>query len=180
MKLLRNCCAFLAVSFFALAASSAFAEHHLEIGDKAPRVGSRNQDGQRWSVSRSFGKRLLLIYFYSGDNLPGSIKEACAYRDRLSEFKAQGVDVVGISFDSVDNQKKMAFNYDINFPLIADKDGHVADAYGVRLAKHDKIDRNVSFLIGLDGKIAYITSWPDPLVQLEQMRLAVKTLNTKT
>jgi peroxiredoxin Q/BCP len=180
MKILRYCLALLSVFTLALAAPSAVAAHHLQVGDKAPRVGGINQEGEKWSVSTDFGKKYLLLYFYPRDNTPGCTKEACGLRDRMGELKSEGVDVVGVSFDSAESHKKFAFDYDLNFPLIADTDGHIADAYGARQAPHEKIDRRISFLIGLDGRIIHITDSPDPQVHLEEMRLAIKRLNAKS
>jgi len=180
MKTSRNWFVLLSLLTFALAAQSVLAAHHLKVGDKAPRIGGKNQDGERWSLADDIGKKMLLLYFYPRDNTPGCTKEACGLRDRMGELKTQGVDVVGVSFDSVDSHKSFAFNYDLNFPLIADTDGHIADAFGARKSPHDKIDRRISFLIGLDGKIVHITDSPNPQVHFEEMQKAIKNQNAKS
>ena len=91
----------------------------------------------------------------------------------------EGVDVVGVSFDSVDSHKTFVFKYDLNFPLIADTNGKIADAYGARMSPDKKMARRVSFLIGLDGKIIHVTDSPNPDVHLQEMQHAIKDLQAK-
>ena len=64
----------------------------------------------------------------------------------------------------------------LNFPLLADTDGKIADAYGVRMTGRD-MARRVSFLIGLDGKIAHVTDTPNADTHLSEMKEAVEKLN---
>src|ERR1700677_4546702 len=103
------------------------------VGDKAPLVEGKDQDGKDWKLSDSIGKQAVLLYFYPKDNTPGCTKEACGLRDRMSDLKKDNVKVVGVSFDTVDSHKGFMFKYDLNFPLIADPDGKIADAYGARM-----------------------------------------------
>ena len=179
MKTTRYSFALLAALAFAFAAQSTHAAHTRKVGDKAPRVQGITQDGTNWKLSDEIGKNIVLLYFYPKDNTPGCTKEACGLRDRIGDLKAQGVDVVGVSFDSVDSHKNFIFKYDLNFPLIADIDGRIADAYGARMPGDKKMDRRISFLIGLDGKIAHITDSPNPEVHLEEMQKAIKQLGAR-
>lgn len=181
MKTIRNSPALIAALVLAVTALSAFAaEHvHLKVGDKAPLVKGEKQDGETWKLADEIGKNVVLLYFYPKDDTPGCTKEACSLRDRIGDLKSQGVEVVGVSFDSSDSHKSFIFKYNLNFPLIADTKGKIADAYGARMGMDKRMDRRISFLIGLDGKIAHITDSPNPQVHLDEMQAAIKNLKNK-
>lgn len=148
----------------------------LKVGDKAPLVDGTDQDGHGWKLSKDLGKKIVLLYFYPKDDTPGCTKEACGFRDRMAELKNEGVEVIGISFDNADSHKRFIFKYNLNFPLIADTGGSIADAYGVRREPGKKMAKRVSFLIGLDGTIAHITDSPDAETHLTEMQAAVAKL----
>jgi peroxiredoxin Q/BCP len=179
MKSIRNYFVLLSALAFAFAAQTTLAAHPPKVGDKAPRVQGPDQEGKTWKLASEIGKNVVLLYFYPKDDTPGCTKEACGLRDRLGDLKAQGVDVIGVSFDSVDSHKSFVFKYGLNFPLIADTNGKIADAYGARMGPDKKMARRVSFLIGLDGKIVHITDSPNPDVHLQEMQSAIKSLNGK-
>jgi len=151
-----------------------------KVGDKAPLIKGVDQDGNKWKLSQDLGSKLVLLYFYPKDDTPGCTKEACGLRDRIGDLKAENVDVVGVSFDSADSHKKFAFKYNLNFTLLADTNGKIADAYGVRMAPERKMARRVSFLIGLDGRILHVTDSPNPDVHLEEMQRAIRQSYVKT
>jgi thioredoxin-dependent peroxiredoxin len=153
----------------ALAADSAAMP---KVGDKAPLVEGNDQDGKPWKLSDDVGKKLVLLYFYPKDDTPGCTKEACGFRDNIEALKADNVEVIGVSFDSGDSHQKFISKYKLNFPLIADTDGKIADTYGVRMAGRS-MDRRVSFLIGLDGKIVHVTDSPKAETHLSEMKEAV-------
>lgn len=146
-----------------------------KVGDKAPLVEGKDQAGQAWKLSDDVGKKVVLLYFYPKDDTQGCTKEACGFRDSLDALKAQNVEVIGVSFDSGDSHQKFIAKYNLNFPLIADTDGKIADAYGVRM-NNRKMDNRVSFLIGLDGKIAHVTNSPDAEKHLTEMKEAAAKL----
>ena len=179
MKTIRNSFALLCALAFTFAAQSSPAADSPKVGDKAPLVRGKDQDGNKWKLADDIGKNVVLLYFYPKDNTPGCTKEACGLRDRIGDLKAQGVEVIGVSFDSVDSHKSFVFKYDLNFPLIADTDGKIADAYGARIPDK-KMARRVSFLIGLDGKIVHVTDSPNADVHLDEMQRAIKKLNGKS
>jgi peroxiredoxin Q/BCP len=180
MKTIQNSVALFSALAFAFAAQSMPAANSPKAGDKAPLVKGVDQDGNKWKLAGEIGKNIVLLYFYPRDNTPGCTKEACSLRDRIGDLKAQGVKVIGVSFDSVDSHKDFVFKYGLNFPLIADPDGKIADAYGARMGGGKKMARRVSFLIGLDGKIVHVTESPNPDVHLEEMQRAINTLNAKS
>jgi thioredoxin-dependent peroxiredoxin len=149
----------------------------LSVGDPAPRVSGLDQDDSPWKLDSLIGKNIVLLYFYPKDNTPGCTTEACGLRDRLGDLRKGKVEVVGVSFDSTASHRKFRDQYQLNFPLIADTDGKIADAYGARKGPDAKVARRVSFLIGLDGKIAHITDNPSATVHLDEMQQAIARLN---
>jgi peroxiredoxin Q/BCP len=151
----------------------------LAVGDRAPLFSGHDQDRHKWKLSNHLGKSVVFLYFYPKDNTAGCTAEACGLRDNLVELKQLGVDVVGVSFDGKDSHKEFAFRNNLSFPLLADTDGQIADAYGARMVGDKKMDRRISFLIGLDGKIVHITDSPEPAIHVREMVAAVAKLTGK-
>ncbi len=146
-----------------------------KAGDPAPPVEGKDQDGKTWKLADVTGKKVVLLYFYPKDDTPGCTKEACGFRDRMADLKKENVEVIGVSFDSPESHQKFISKYNLNFPLLADADGKIADAYGVRMQGRD-MARRVSFLIGLDGKIVHVTDTPSADTHLSEMKEAVEKL----
>ena len=176
MKTKQKFSALIAALSLALAFSAAAAP---KVGDLAPLVSGKTQDKEKWKLEDDIGKSIVLLYFYPKDDTPGCTKEACGLRDKMNDLKAQGVKVVGVSFDDVDSHKRFMFKYDLNFTLVADPSGKIADTYGARMKGDRKMDRRVSFLIGLDGRIIHVTDNPSADVHLEEMQRAIHNLNGK-
>ena len=147
-----------------------------KAGDKAPLFTGQDQDGKTWKLADVVGKQVVLLYFYPKDDTPGCTTEACGFRDRMADLKKDKVEVIGVSFDSPASHQKFIAKFNLNFPLLADTDGKIADAYGVRITGRD-MARRVSFLIGLDGKIAHVTNTPNADTHLSEMKEAVAKLN---
>ena len=149
-----------------------------KTGDKAPLVEAKDQDGKAWKLADVVGKQIVLLYFYPKDDTPGCTKEACGLRDRMADLKKDNVEVIGVSFDSAESHQKFIAKHSLNFPLLADTDGKVAESYGVRAAGRN-VARRVSFLIGMDGNIAHVTDSPNADVHLNEMKDAVAKLARK-
>jgi len=146
-----------------------------KIGDKAPLVTGKTEKGKTWKLADAAGKKIVLLYFYPKDDTPGCTKEACGFRDSIGDLKKDGVEVIGVSFDNEESHQKFIEKHSLNFPLLADTDGKIADAYGVRVPSKN-VARRVSFLIGKDGKIAHVTDSPQADVHLTDMKEAVAKL----
>jgi thioredoxin-dependent peroxiredoxin len=181
MKTSRNALCWITAGVLALSALSLTAETRtlLGVGDRVPLFTGKDQDGHRWKLADHLGRHFVLVYFYPVDGTTGSIEEACSFRDNLTLLKQEGVTVVGVSFDRRKTQQDFSFKYGINFPLLADKCGNIADAYGVRVGEDLKLDRRVSFLIGLDGRIVHITDSPNPNVHMREMAEAIARLSER-
>ena len=147
----------------------------LAVGEAAPLFVGQDQDGKPWKLADAAGKRVVLLYFYPKDETPGCTKEACGLRDRMGELKQAKVEVVGVSFDSAASHQKFIANHNLGFTLLADTEGKIADAYGVRMPGKN-MARRVSFLIGTDGKILHITDSPKADNHLTEMTGAVAKL----
>ena len=146
-----------------------------KVGDKAPLIEGKDQDGKTWKLADEIGKKAVLLYFYPKDNTPGCTKEACGFRDRISDLKKENVEVIGVSFDNAESHQKFISKYNLNFPLLADTDGKIADAFGVKMENRPMAKR-VSFLIDQDGKIAHVTDTMNADTHLTEMKAAVEKL----
>src|SRR5437762_1663821 len=113
-------------------ASSVVAADMPKVGDKAPLIQGKDQDGKTVKLADFVGKKVVLLYFYPKDDTPGCTKQACGLRDRMADLEKDNVQVIGVSFDTADSHKKFIAKHNLNFPLLADTDGKIADAYGVR------------------------------------------------
>lgn len=147
-----------------------------KVGEKAPLVEGKNQDGKNWKLAQAQGKKIVLLYFYPKDDTPGCTKEACGLRDQMSDLKKNNVEVIGVSFDSSESHQKFIKKHNLNFPLLADTDGKIADAYGVRRESGKNVARRVSFLISKEGKIVHVTESANADVHLAEMKEAIARL----
>ncbi|MDN3690107.1 thioredoxin-dependent thiol peroxidase [Cyclobacterium jeungdonense] len=107
----------------------------LEVGQKAPDFESRDQDGNPIRLSDFKGKKVVL-YFYPKDNTPGCTTQACNLRDNYQALQDAGYVVLGISSDSVKSHKNFIEKHELPFPLIADEDKSVHEAYGTWVEKN--------------------------------------------
>jgi peroxiredoxin Q/BCP len=108
----------------------------IEKGDNAPDFTLPADDGSTVSLAGLRGKKVVL-YFYPKDDTPGCTTQACDLRDEMPRLDAMDVVVLGVSPDSVKSHRKFKQKFDLNFPLLADEDHAVAEAYGVWKEKHN-------------------------------------------
>src|SRR2546430_1564774 len=146
----------------------------IQEGKAAPAFTLTDAAGKTVSLA-DFSGRDVILYFYPKDDTPGCTKEACGFRDRIGDLKKDGVEVIGVSFDNEESHQKFIEKHNLNFPLLADTEGKIADAFGVRVPGKN-VARRVSFLIGKDGKIAHVTDSPQADVHLNDMKEAVAKL----
>ena len=102
----------------------------LKVGDKVPDFKGVDQDGNAISYQDFIGKKLV-VFFYPKASTPGCTAEACDLRDNENALKAQGYHLIGVSADSVKRQKNFAEKNSLPFPLIADENHDVLNAFGV-------------------------------------------------
>lgn len=129
----------------------------LKSGDKAPDFHSQDQEGNPVNLSDFKGKKVVL-FFYPKASTPGCTTQACNLRDNWEVFKNKGYEILGVSADSKKRQQKFRENYGLPFPLLADEEKEVINAYGVWGSKkfmgkvYDGIHRT-TFIIDEEGKI---------------------------
>lgn len=102
----------------------------MEIGDQAPAILGRDENGNEIRLSDFTGRKLVL-YFYPKDNTSGCTTEACNLRDNYSELRKQGYAVVGVSVDDEKSHHKFIDKNQLPFPLIADTDKKLVEQFGV-------------------------------------------------
>lgn len=130
----------------------------LEQGSDAPQFSLKDQHQQTVTL-RSLKGRQVLVYFYPKADTPGCTKQSCAVRDALEALSGMGVQAIGISPDTSGAQKKFDDKYELGFPLLADTEHTVAEAYGVWAEKsmYGKTYMGIvrsAFLIDDEGKVA--------------------------
>lgn len=149
----------------------------LQAGDDAPDFTLETGDGQAVHLGDLRGHPVIL-YFYPRDDTPGCTVEACSFRDMTPEFEKRGALVYGVSADSAKSHVKFTQKYGLNFPLLADTDHAVSEAYGSWGRKkfmgreYDGIFRN-TFLIGADGKVARVWEKVTPAGHAEEVLSAL-------
>ena len=102
----------------------------LNVGDRAPDFILQDQNGNTVSLSDFLGRRVVL-YFYPKDNTPGCTRQACAFGALYGQFKAKGVEVIGVSKDSVNSHAGFAKRQNLPFILLSDPDRVAIEAFGV-------------------------------------------------
>jgi len=151
----------------------------LKVGDVAPGFEARTDGDTTWESSGRFGKKWVVVYFYPGDFTPGCTAQAKAFATAMDKLIEQGVEVVGVSGDSVASHELFRKAQKLNFTLLSDEEGAVAKKYGVPLTKGAtvkakdadgkliELTRAITaarwtFIIDKDGKIAYINTKVTP------------------
>ena len=129
----------------------------LKIGDMAPEFTLSDKDGNPVSLSDFRGRRVVL-YFYPKDNTPGCTRQACAFAGAYAGFLEKGVEVIGISRDSVASHASFAKKHALPFLLLSDPERTAIEAYGVWQEKklYGKLSFGVmrtTFLIDAEGRI---------------------------
>ncbi|GGB16365.1 alkyl hydroperoxide reductase/ Thiol specific antioxidant/ Mal allergen [Flexivirga endophytica] len=129
----------------------------LEIGDQAPAFTLTSDSGKQVSLADFSGKRLV-IFFYPAAMTPGCTKEACDFRDSLATLQGAGYEVIGISPDKPEKLAKFVAKESLTYPLLADPDKAVLEAYGAYGEKklYGKTVVGVirsTIVVGPDGKV---------------------------
>lgn len=134
----------------------------LEVGKKAPAFTLESSEGGNVKLADFAGKPVV-VYFYPRDNTPGCTTEANDFRAAMAKFKKLGVDVLGVSKDSIASHTKFRDKLKLNFALLSDPDGKMLEAYGAwgdknMYGKKMKGIIRSTVLIDGEGKVAAV--WP--------------------
>jgi peroxiredoxin Q/BCP len=143
----------------------------LKVGDPAPAFHAKNDQDKTWNSADHVGKKIVVVYFYPAALTPGCTRQACAFRDDMEKLHAQGVEVVGVSGDPVKNLEMFKKVHNLNFTLLSDPHGTIAEKFGVPFTKGEGTYKTKdaegneitltrsgtakrwTFVIGKDGKI---------------------------
>lgn len=145
----------------------------LQKGDKAPQFEAKDQDGNTIKLTDYTGKKLVL-FFYPKASTPGCTAEACNLSDNYQTFLNKGYDVLGVSADSAKRQSNFKNKYEFPYPLLADEEKEVINAYGVWGPKkfmgkeYDGIHRT-TFIIDENGIIEEVISKVKTKAHAEQI-----------
>jgi len=125
-----------------------------KAGEKAPNIEAETYGGERIRLNDFLNKKIVVLYFYPRDNTPGCTKEACSMRDGMEELKTFGIQVLGVSTDSVKSHEGFQNKHNLNFPLLSDKDKKIIKDYGVESEYGSA--RRITFLIDKSGLIRHV------------------------
>lgn len=129
----------------------------LEVGTKAPVFTLPDQNGKIHSLE-DYGGQKVILYFYPKDNTPGCTKQACGYSERYPQFMEKGVEILGVSKDTVASHKRFEEKQGLTFTLLSDPERKVIQAYDVWKEKknYGKVSMGVvrtTYLIDEEGVI---------------------------
>lgn len=148
----------------------------LSVGDDAPRVTARDQNGAVVDLAEVYARGPVLVYFYPKADTPGCTAQACSLRDAFPDFSGGGVEIIGVSGDSVEGQKRFAEKHGLPFTLLSDSDSSVAKAFGVPTLMG--IPKRQSFLVS-EGKIAWVVESAKTGEHAAEVRAALDALRNK-
>jgi thioredoxin-dependent peroxiredoxin len=128
----------------------------VDVGAALPHVTVKDDSGTDVDLQKL--PRPLVLYFYPRADTPGCTNEGGQFRDLYEQFKGKGVDVIGVSRDTVADQRAFKEKYNFPFRLLADTESKICDAFGTivereRDGKKTKGVARATFLIGKDGKV---------------------------
>ena len=145
----------------------------IETDEQAPDFTLPDQDGEPVRLADLRGKTVVL-YFYPKADTPGCTTQACGVRDHLPDYEGSGAVVLGVSPDPVKKVKRFHDKYDLNFPLLADEEHSVCEAYGV-WAEKSMYGRTywgalrATFIIDADGVVRHVIPKVSPKTHDEQV-----------
>lgn len=140
---------------------------------KAPDFNLQDQNGKSHKLS-DYNGSWLLIYFYPKDNTAGCTKEACTFRDLTLEYKERGVNILGISKDSLTSHKNFSGKYNLNFPILSDESKEIIKEYGAWgkkkfMGKEFEGTLRNSYLINPDGEIVKEFNNVNPITHAKEV-----------
>jgi len=168
----------------------------LSEGDVVPMFQAKAADGMVWRSVDHVGKKIIVVYFYPADLTGGCTRQACGFRDRMKDLEKAGVEVVGVSGDSVDNHVLFAKVNSLNFSLLADEHGEISKAFRVPVREGatitqliDGVERSLvrgvtasrwTFLIDTHGKIVHKNTAVDAEQDSRNILETVRRLTAQT
>ncbi len=156
--------------------TAAVADERPVLGELAPDFELADQEGQLHSLE-DYRDSWVVLYFYPKDDTPGCTTEACAFRDNIFAYRQLNAQIIGVSLDDVDSHSRFADKHGLPFPLLADTEGSVADAYGVRTRMFGfQVARRETFIIDPQGVLVRHYDDVDPDTHTAELLDELKTL----
>lgn len=166
------------LTFFVFSAISLWAfttkAESLVVGANAPVLTAKDQDGEPVNFADVYSKGMTLVYFYPKAGTAGCTAQACSLRDSFADLTQKGLQILGISEDTVESQKRFKDENKLPFTLIADSDGKVAEAFGVPTTMG--LAKRQSFIVK-DGKIAWMSPQAKTKEHAEEVLAALESFN---
>lgn len=151
----------------------------IQIGDLCPAFSLPDSQGKEIQVNAYLGKKILVLFFYPKDDTPGCTKEACAFRDAYADFVELGCEVFGISSDASNSHQVFQQKYQLPYPLLSDTQKKVRQLFGVPTSLFGLIPGRVTYVIGLDAKVAGIfNSQTNPVGHINEALKVARNLLT--
>ena len=166
----------------------------LAVGDEAPSFSATTDADEQLESNTLRGEKIVVLYFYPADMTGGCTKQACNYRDSMEQFAAKDVVVLGVSGDSAENHRHFKEAHNLNFALLADTEGELAKAFGVKTGggftnravingEEFSFPRSVTtsrwtFVIDRDWKIAYKNASVSAAADTAEVMKLVESLQT--
>ena len=147
-------------------------------GAPAPAFALLDQHGIRHTL-RDYAGRWLVLYFYPRDDTPGCTREACGFRDDIGAFDELDAAIVGVSVDDPASHAAFSSKFRLPYPLLADRDGQTAAAYGCLLnLRVARFARRHTFIIDPDGRIAARFDKVEPATHAATVARALRALQS--
>jgi peroxiredoxin Q/BCP len=146
----------------------------LKVGDTIPEFSLPDQNGDIFSIKDLLGKKPFVLFFYPKNNTSGCTKEACDFRDSYEDFTIKGVEVIGISSDSVKSHQKFKEKHQLPFVLLSDAQNEVRKLFKVKKS-----------LLLLPGRETYVVDDTGKIIMVfnsisasEHMKRALKAVSS--
>lgn len=145
----------------------------LKLGDSIPEFSLPDQNGELFSIKNLLGKKPFVLFFYPKNNTAGCTKEACDFRDSYEDFTSKGVEVIGISADSVKSHQKFQKRHQLPFILLSDAENEVRKLFKVKNSLLLLPGRE-TYVVDTDGKIIMVFN---SISASEHMKRALKAVS---
>jgi peroxiredoxin Q/BCP len=149
----------------------------IKVGDPAPGINLKTDEGKDFNLKDRTGQWTVL-YFYPKAGTPGCTKQACAFREGISQIRTLGAELFGVSSDSVEALRKFKANHNLNFTLLADPGLDVIRRYGTKMPLLS-MSKRWTFIIDPDLKIRAIEKDVDPVLDAKRVAEMLKELRMR-
>jgi|WetSurSiteA1Bulk_404760.scaffolds.fasta_scaffold33960_2 thioredoxin-dependent peroxiredoxin len=150
----------------------------LKLGDPAPGLKLKTDEGASFDIQSRKGQWTVL-YFYPKADTPGCTKQACAFRDNISQIRKLGAEIFGVSADGVDALKKFRKNHNLNFTLLADPGLDAIKAYGTKMPVVS-MSKRWTFIIDPELRIRAIERDVDPVLDAKRVAEKLQQLQSQS